>query len=162
MVPFIKVARVRLLVKLNYGLIIVFEQVSSGCRVFLMAFLEQGIGQTALTWLGVELHFWYCQRKCLNGTLGNAEKKLSSSSLHSREQIFCCISEPTRVKYWAVEILCLSHQCLCWERVSFFPQTSTRCNLGILFLLGYSVAWQTKDVKDEEKCLLVIWFYCGC
>lgn len=49
MVPFIKVARVRLLVKLNCGLIIVFEQVSSGCRVFLMAFLKQGIGQTALT-----------------------------------------------------------------------------------------------------------------
>lgn len=48
----------------------------------------------------------------------------------------------------------------------FFSQTSARCNLGTLFLLGYLVAWQTKDVKDEElfleKCLLVMWFYYGC
>lgn len=49
MVPFIQVARVELLLKLNCGLIIVFQQVSSGCRGFLMPFLKQGIGQTAGT-----------------------------------------------------------------------------------------------------------------
>lgn len=99
----------------------------------------------------------------MNWTLGNAEKELC---------LPLCIPES---KYFAA-----SQNLLVWNtgqleffayhtsasvgRVFFFSQTS--CNLGTLSLLGYLVAWHTKDVKDEElllqKCLLVIWFYCGC
>lgn len=138
--------------KLALWLNIVFKQVSSGCKMFLMPFLKRGIGQIASMWLEVQLHFWQYQRKHLNWAFGNAEnwgKKGCLLSIPDSKYFSTCQNCEIQSSW---NSLLATPSPLLWE--VFF--TSVRVLICVRELCSCCVSGGLRAMKDvnDEKLLL--------